>query len=404
MPDFHHNIFYYYRGASLSDTARERQLEDNTTKALVNVIEHCDLNVSKAFLDWLGIEVCDKPICELQRTNISCGSIKRKSIRILLGLIPSKASHSSNNTSPARSDSRPDAWIYGNDYVILIESKIVGGLDRHQIHRHQAILQTKEDPIVKTWPQIHHFFKTLNVNLSSKDAWIIYQFIKYLEFNSMGGFTGFDAEIFDFFLSQGDVDTKKWFREYMHIFAEAVSVELKRLDTFYEHYDLGNIKASSKNCWIAFGPSGSEYRKYAHLSVSIDPMGVSVFVNVETQHAVKKLKECISQKKQLFLDTIFNLPCLDICSIEVMERSQVRVSLYEYTQAIIINGSILRDATLRTKSFDYLESVISSITYPEFIVRVVLPRKDAISRREGILTDIIGIATDLNTLVALINR
>ena len=62
MADFHHNIFYYYRGALLSDQDRERQLENNTTKTLVNTLSHCSPVVSEQFLDWLGIKTT-KPSC-----------------------------------------------------------------------------------------------------------------------------------------------------------------------------------------------------------------------------------------------------------------------------------------------------------------------------------------------------
>lgn len=404
MPDFHHNIFYYYRGASLSESARERQLEDNTTKALINVIEHCDLKVSSEFLQWLGIKTSEKPICELQRATIGSGSITQKSKRILLAIVPSQETLASRDISSDHTKSRPDAWIYGQDYVILIESKIVGKLDNHQLNRHKSLLISNDEPVVKTWAEIHNFFKYLIVDPSTKDAWLIQQFTRYLENNGMGGFTGFDAEIFDYFINQGDVDTKRWFREYMNIFAETLSIQLKHIDAFYEHYDVGNIKANSMNCWIAFGPSGDRYRKFAHQSVSIDPMGIKVFLNVETQPAVTRLKSCIINKNESFRSTVINLGCLDISSIEIIERSQIRASLYDYMPVVQIEGRILKDTVIGKTSFDYFESVIKRIKFPEFIIKVVLPRKDVISQREDILQEIMNIAEDLNPLVALINQ
>jgi len=45
------NIFYYYRGpSSKKEGELDRQIEDNTTKALVNVLEHGGEDVLKHFL------------------------------------------------------------------------------------------------------------------------------------------------------------------------------------------------------------------------------------------------------------------------------------------------------------------------------------------------------------------
>jgi hypothetical protein len=51
----HHNIFQYFRGPSrvpIADAgvAESPQLEDNTTKALINTLEHCEPGVTERFL------------------------------------------------------------------------------------------------------------------------------------------------------------------------------------------------------------------------------------------------------------------------------------------------------------------------------------------------------------------
>lgn len=55
MTDFHRNIFSYFKGVSEAEQDRDRQLENNTTKALVNTLEHCPPHVVTAFLNWLDI-------------------------------------------------------------------------------------------------------------------------------------------------------------------------------------------------------------------------------------------------------------------------------------------------------------------------------------------------------------
>jgi len=52
MTNFHRNIFSYFRGLSQLEHDRERQLEDNSTKALINTLEHSDPSVAHAFLKW----------------------------------------------------------------------------------------------------------------------------------------------------------------------------------------------------------------------------------------------------------------------------------------------------------------------------------------------------------------
>ena len=52
MNDPHKNIFYYYRGPTKrdEDIIYDKQVEDNTTKALINCLENSSNNLLKYFL------------------------------------------------------------------------------------------------------------------------------------------------------------------------------------------------------------------------------------------------------------------------------------------------------------------------------------------------------------------
>jgi hypothetical protein len=132
MTDFHDNIFNYYRGPEQAQQRKyDAQLENNTTKALVNTLQHCDPAVAIKFLEWLGIKgikTTAKVGIELQRQTIGEERIRRAPQRVLLGLVAERKPGGDVATAKAdgrgNGESRPDAWLYGEDFVVAIESKV----------------------------------------------------------------------------------------------------------------------------------------------------------------------------------------------------------------------------------------------------------------------------------------
>jgi hypothetical protein len=283
MADFHHNIFYYYRGAQQSDQERERQLEDNTTKALVNTLEHCDPKVTFGFLNWLGIKATKPATLELQKSTISNREIGSKSRRLLLGLVPSKVDKDpcAELEGPVTGDSLPDAWLYGDDFVVLIESKVAGSLEPGQMQRHYLKLRagTEQQPECKvcTWAEVHEFFKSLSGelgdDLKEKDKWIVGQFTQYLEWIGMAEFTGLESGMFDYFATPIDdrnEDDRQWVRGTMQSFAEKILEGLQAIDSsFYQDYDVGRLLLKDDHCWAAFGYKDKKYRNWAHQTVAL---------------------------------------------------------------------------------------------------------------------------------------
>ena len=127
MAGFHRNIFSYYKGSSQREQDREQQLEDNTTKALVNTLENCNLRVVAEFLKWLKVSTPGKASFVLQKPTIGDERIRHKTDRLLLAIV---GTSNEVNQSICRQlpktpvgDSRPDAWLYGDGFVALVESK-----------------------------------------------------------------------------------------------------------------------------------------------------------------------------------------------------------------------------------------------------------------------------------------
>ncbi|MBM3708576.1 MAG: hypothetical protein FJW69_09640, partial [Actinobacteria bacterium] len=119
MNDPHKNIFYYYRGPSnknnreKDDIIYDKQIEDNTTKALINCFEYCSGSLLRHFIKYFKIEI----------ENIT-------SPQFMLQVSASK--------------SRPDAKIKFVNSSIYIENKIGAPVKRNQLLNHLKILESND--------------------------------------------------------------------------------------------------------------------------------------------------------------------------------------------------------------------------------------------------------------------
>jgi hypothetical protein len=137
--DLHHNLFYSYRGPS-TDADREQQLENNLTKALVNTLSLGGEDVCRAFLAEIGIADMRDAKFLLQRRDLPIRSAKDRQKRVLLGIskCESKCLFSPGVDKPY--DSVPDAWVYGDGFAVLVESKVNGDFSPEQMQAHLEYL------------------------------------------------------------------------------------------------------------------------------------------------------------------------------------------------------------------------------------------------------------------------
>lgn len=345
--DLHHNLFYSYRGPNVDIVDRDRQLENNITKALINTLDLGGSSVCGPFLEWLGL--ADRPNVKflLQRCDLPTATAADKRDRVLLG-ISKKKLDLVNAGMDGKTESLPDAWIYGDNFAVLVESKIDDAVfSQKQMQGHLARLQcTQQNPpivLLKTWGQICSFFERLLPSLTEVPSakLLVGQFVEFLEYTGMTEFDGFRLEHFRYFLLHDDDDARRWIRGQVGYFAAEVQASLYVSTPFYEAFDIGNLKLTDTYCWAAFGPRGKGYRKVTHQTISLASDGLRVFVNSELKSATDLLKRVLKQSNATFRAALQELHAFEPFELVLEERTQRQASIYDYTPKIRLHSSLL---------------------------------------------------------------
>lgn len=418
--DFHHNVFYYYRGPKTEGRTREQQLENNTTKALINVLENASGQVTGPFLEWLGIQTAEKPAFSLQRPPLPPAILRRKSRRLLLAIVPKRASFSpEGHESGVLGGSRPDAWIVGSDFVVAIESKVAGVLDERQMQRHFAELFGEDSPTYRQieWRDVHRHCLSLASHLQGLDGWLLQQFSEYLEVIGMSEFCGFGNDFFDYFFTHDDQTARNWVRQTIEGFAEEIRRELHSRISFYEAFDIGNLKASDTCCWAAFGPKDRQeskdqgaYRRMAHQTIVADSQGLQVFVNVECRPAIEKLRERIRTCRSEWRRLVSGLHSQRAFTLKVEERVKKQVQEYLTKPLCTVESACLSHLSLADSSFAYVETLLQpeKVHLPYFTLGTRLAREEVVEESatdygRKLIEGVTSIMVGLHPLVEFIN-
>jgi hypothetical protein len=303
MPKLHQNLFYYYRGLHSNPRDVETQLENNTTKALVNVLEKCNLETAKELLSILvGFSIAKnskKIHFTLQESSIGKERINNFSERVVLGISPHGRIKKTKRATKGLGI--PDAWIWGNDFVIVIENKTRGHLYSSQINRYRELVSTSRC-IAKSWindihPSMKEFLNSNRKNLGRKDRLLIEEFVRYLEMIELAKFQGFEKQDFTRRYSE-DADERNYFLNKLEKLASSVIQELRPWGL---KHSIGKGKT-----WHGF------YRDYkdkscfelAHFSI-YEEDGVGVKLHIGSGPDLSRLKKKIHDSK--FMRLILNL-------------------------------------------------------------------------------------------------
>ena len=252
MRDPHQNIFYYYRGPSrkVEDSLHDRQVEDNTTKALINLLEFAK-RVDFAPLLKHFLKLIDVP---------------QKQI-------------TSFRLQKHEESSRPDGVINFADNKIFIESKVAANLNLDQIFRHLESLASHDFLLVITndkndckkikdirdarlryisWHDIHRICLSIRDEIKSDKklkavSAVIEDFINYLEAIVMTEFTGFKDEDFDFWIPPLDYHYIPILKNKLESLARSIKEELPAELDKYSYVRVGNISKSKHDeryAWV----------------------------------------------------------------------------------------------------------------------------------------------------------
>ena len=155
------NVFQYYRGQTrrASSDTKQLQIENNTTKAFINVLQHSSPNLIKNFIQWLGLKEDDIESFEYMY-QVSNELHRNTPQAVVIGIAETDKIISNLQEKQYYI---PDGAILSDLVSILIETKIGlnSYLEINQLEGHKnrfALNQIVEENIILTWVKIRKFF------------------------------------------------------------------------------------------------------------------------------------------------------------------------------------------------------------------------------------------------------
>lgn len=252
----HHNLFMYYRGPSTQKVGQQdahRQVEDNATKALVNVLEHGHPSLARSFASRFAPSAAHGWPDQAATYHLQGGPAEvQQGARVLLGVSLEAALDVTALPKPPEAVGRIDAAIVPpHGGIIAIETKVVDKLDPHQLERHRIDWTiAKEDTGLVRWVDIWAWARDARAGQKEPiTRFLLDQFCEYLEILGFGRWAGFREEDFDQF--------KEWSWSHQPVLRARMRSAWERVLELMAPADaiwLGNIEAgklpqSSSHAW-----------------------------------------------------------------------------------------------------------------------------------------------------------
>ncbi len=201
------NVFFYYKGPSpkappaAAEQAVDRQLENNASKALINLLEHSTPALTRSFLrEVVGVNVDydrDGFVYTLQGADKDAKAAKH---RHLVGLsVPGTvevlvAGDAEHGVIDA-------AICLPGELFVAFEVKIGSGiLEKPQLDRHAKDWDIPEDARLVRWATIYEWAAGERSRPQPEvTRFLLGQFVEFLQLTGLAPFAGFRANDFSFF-------------------------------------------------------------------------------------------------------------------------------------------------------------------------------------------------------------
>lgn len=369
------NIFFYYRGPSLRNSyAEDTQIEDNTTKALINTLEASDKRLLDTFLK----------VFEIKYDAFS---------RIKYDL------------QVAKSNSRPDAAITLGDLEILIECKVKIPLTREQLLHHLreinggyllCITNKKEDEIIVhalkdkrirfiLWSEVYIIFEDFLKTIEDENSkFVIKQFLEYLEIINMSPFTGWNKKDFEAFLNI-ELDTNKELRlrvkDKFAVYIKALLESAKKIMAIEGHESrVGNVKLDSRHIWAVIGTTISNIINVPHFNFAIDSDAFSLGIQIEGKKPTYKTLE----KIELDMDRVLKM-LRDLNGYVFMIKMREEISVQKWKSFDLARINLNKE--LATEDVQYIIKKSRQYKYFEYRIAKIYQRDEKVLHNQSFLDE-----------------
>lgn len=283
-------------------------LENDVTKAFINLFQHCSPKVLRAFLQMLDVKEAPQAFeFDFQVTDTE--SYRQKPKRVMLSIV-SAGTQMKSSDSYSVTRSFPDACIFSKDTAILIESKTQSPLIHEQIQSHvKHYLGTATSERIITWEDISDKFRTISKTLKDFDRFLVTQFCDFLELFGISEFNGFSDVDFSMLGSLGKIpdedyaDFKRMFHRRISKFMDLLKAEVqsvltfKNFDSYISRLPTQAVGTHSGFYFYDENPK-IHINQYPNLNINYDEHCMELTLNSETKPSVKRIISILKKEPE----------------------------------------------------------------------------------------------------------